>query len=454
MQKSALTYIQQYPWWVTGVAVLCLTMGPLPIKIVGVVLMACVAWYHPAIPLALVPATAPLYLIPMAVSATAAIPVHEVILIIATPFWIKHLWHARHTVWHRADLWVALLLVSATASIVWALPEGRGEALRTWRWIIVEPVWWLLLMRLAIITQRITMTRLVQVMMVAGGIVAGIGALQFIGIDLAPWLGQKRAFSDNVVATGNVRRVASVYGHANNLGLFLERIWPWALAALVVPAWRWRGAWPIAVSVAIGLLLSFSRGAWLATALASGLFVALYAGASTLRRRPWLVPGAMAVGIALVAGALLARGGEGGSIDARLLLWQESVAWLQQRPWGLGLGQFYFFHNPEFGHSIMDARLIGTSEQYAAHPHNLVLDIWLNLGPGGLIAIGALVITSLRAALRPPLTISARSLAAITLVAMLAHGSIDQFFFVSDLVYCFWFMILMIQVDTDQATPL
>jgi putative inorganic carbon (HCO3(-)) transporter len=206
--------------------------------------------------------------------------------------------------------------------------------------------------------------------------------------------------------------------------------------------------------VAIGLLLSFSRGAWLATALASGLFVALYAGASTLRRRPWLVPGAMAVGIALVAGALLARGGEGGSIDARLLLWQESVAWLQQRPWGLGLGQFYFFHNPEFGHSIMDARLIGTSEQYAAHPHNLVLDIWLNLGPGGLIAIGALVITSLRAALRPPLTISARSLAAITLVAMLAHGSIDQFFFVSDLAYCFWFMILMIQVDTDQPTPL
>jgi O-antigen ligase len=163
---------------------------------------------------------------------------------------------------------------------------------------------------------------------------------------------------------------------------------------------------------------------------------------------------AMGIGIALVAVALLARGGEGGSIDARLLLWQESITWLQQRPWGLGLGQFYFFHNPEFGHSIMDARLIGTSEQYAAHPHNLVLDIWLNLGPIGLIAIGAIVFAHLRQALRPPLTIRARTLSAITLVAMLAHGSIDQFFFVSDLVYCFWLMILVIQVDTDQATPL
>jgi len=454
MQKSALTYVQQYSWWMAGVAVLCLTMGPLPIKIVGVVLMACVAWYHPAIPLALVPATAPLYLIPMAVSATAAIPIHEVILIIVTPFWLTHVWRERHTIWRPSDLWVALLLISATLSIAWALPEGRGEALRTWRWIIVEPVWWLVLMRHAIATQRITIARLIQVMAVAGGIVAGIGALQFIGVDLAPWLGQKRSFSDNVVATGNIRRVASVYGHANNLGLFLERIWPWALAALVVPAWRWRGAWPVAISVAIGLLLSFSRGAWLATALASGLFVAVYAGASTLRRRPWLIPSAMSVGIALVAVALLARGGEGGSIDARLLLWQESVAWLQQRPWGLGLGQFYFFHNPEFGHSIMDARLIGTSEQYAAHPHNLVLDMWLNLGPAGLIAIGAIIIAQLRHALRPPLTISARTLAAITLVAMLAHGSIDQFFFVSDLVYCFWLMILVIQVDTDQATPL
>jgi O-antigen ligase len=309
-------------------------------------------------------------------------------------------------------------------------------------------------MRIAIASHHITITRMMHVMLVAGSFVAGIGILQYIGIDLAPWLGQKRAFSDNVVATGNIRRVASVYGHANNLGLFLERLWPWALAAIVVPAWRWRGAWPVAISVAIGLLLSFSRGAWLAAALASGLLVALHVGASTLRRRPWLVPMAMGIGIALVAVALLARGGEGGSIDARLLLWQESITWLQQRPWGLGLGQFYFFHNPEFGHSIMDARLIGTSEQYAAHPHNLVLDIWLNLGPIGLIAIGAIVFAHLRQALRPPLTIRARTLSAITLVAMLAHGSIDQFFFVSDLVYCFWLMILVIQVDTDQATPL
>ena len=454
MQKFALNHIQQSPWWVAIVAVLCLTMGALPIKIIGMALLALVAWHHPAIPLALVPATAPLYLIPMAVSASVAIPVHEVVLIIVTPFWVKHLWHARHTVWRPTDLWVALFLVSATASIVWALPEGRGEALRTWRWIIVEPVWWLVLMRIAIASHHITITRMMHVMLVAGSFVAGIGILQYIGIDLAPWLGQKRAFSDNVVATGNIRRVASVYGHANNLGLFLERLWPWALAAIVVPAWRWRGAWPVAISVAIGLLLSFSRGAWLAAALASGLLVALHVGASTLRRRPWLVPMAMGIGIALVAVALLARGGEGGSIDARLLLWQESITWLQQRPWGLGLGQFYFFHNPEFGHSIMDARLIGTSEQYAAHPHNLVLDIWLNLGPIGLNAIGAIVFAHLRQALRPPLTIRARTLAAITLVAMLAHGSIDQFFFVSDLVYCFWLMILVIQVDTDQATPL
>jgi O-antigen ligase len=133
---------------------------------------------------------------------------------------------------------------------------------------------------------------------------------------------------------------------------------------------------------AIGLVLSFSRGAWLAAVLASALLVLVNQGAHLLRQKPWLMLVAVSVGLIVAAGALLARGTNVGSLDARVLFWHESLTWLQQRPWGHGSGQFYFYHNPEYGHSIIDPSLIGTSEQYAAHPHNLFLDLWLNLGSG------------------------------------------------------------------------
>ena len=161
-----------------------------------------------------------------------------------------------------------------------------------------------------------------------------------------------------------------------------------------------------------------------------------------------------AAGLAVAAGALLARGTNVGSLDARVLFWYESLTWLQQRPWGLGLGQFYFYHNPEYGHSIIDPSLIGTSEQYAAHPHNLFLDLWLNLGPWGLLVVGVLVVRSWRQSILAPQASWAAITAGIVVVATVAHGLIDQFFFVSDLIYCFWFCLVLIAVDREPVTRL
>jgi len=39
-------------------------------------------------------------------------------------------------------------------------------------------------------------------------------------------------------------------------------------------------------------------------------------------------------------------------------------------------------------------------------------------------------------------------------VATVAHGLIDQFFFVSDLIYCFWLCLVLIAVDREPATRL
>ena len=457
MQKSQLA-LYTYRWPLALIGLLSIQVLPIWAKVFGVALLAWLLWHDWHIGVVLVPMTAPLYLIPVAITAQAAVPLHEIVLLLTVAGAGLSLLRQRQWpwVWHPFDLWVVLLLGSATMSLFWVLPEGRSEALRVWRWLIVEPIIWFLLVRHAR-AQGLTIQLLQQGLVITGAIVAGLGILQFVGVDLVPWLGSKRAFSDNVVATGNIRRVASVYGHANNVGLFLERVWPFALVGVLGMRpqlnWRWAGIGMIA----LGIVFSFSRGAWMSIALATFLLAIWHVQQQRSLPIVRIVIGMLVIGVVIVLGTLLARGGSIGSIDARWLLWQESVTWLMQRPWGLGLGQFYFYHNPEYGRSIMDVSLIGTSEQYASHPHNVVLDTWLNLGPVGLIAlVGMLVHLVRRSVLYSGVNRVMRA-AGVMLVAAFVHGMVDQFWFVADLMYCFWLaaaMILYDGVDTSDTARL
>jgi O-antigen ligase len=457
MQKSQLA-LYTYRWPLALIGLLSIQVLPIWAKVFGVALLAWLLWHDWHIGVVLVPMTAPLYLIPVAITAQAAVPLHEIVLLLTVAGAGLSLLRQRQWpwVWHPFDLWVVLLLGSATMSLFWVLPEGRGEALRVWRWLIVEPIIWFLLVRHAR-AQGLTIQLLQQGLVITGAIVAGLGILQFVGVDLVPWLGSKRAFSDNVVATGNIRRVASVYGHANNVGLFLERVWPFALVGVLGMRpqlnWRWAGIGMIA----LGIVFSFSRGAWMSIALATFLLAIWHVQQQRSLPIVRIVIGMLVIGVVIGLGTLLARGGSIGSIDARWLLWQESVTWLMQRPWGLGLGQFYFYHNPEYGRSIMDVSLIGTSEQYASHPHNVVLDTWLNLGPVGLIAlVGMLVHLVRRSVLYSGVNRVMRA-AGVMLVAAFVHGMVDQFWFVADLMYCFWLaaaMILYDGVDTSDTARL
>jgi O-antigen ligase len=449
-------HIQRYQWLIIGLALMMVQSMPLAGKVVGIIGLCVIAMTNHAVLLIVVAATTPLYLMPVTLTDTAAIPLHEIVWGIAILAWVGTRWRQQQAIvsWMRHDRWVGALLGCAVLAVVWALPEGRGEALRWLRWLVVEPIIWYLCVRTALHHRLLHPHQLIQGMMISAGVVAGIGTLQAIGYDIVPLLGQKRAFSENVISTGNIIRVASVYGHPNNLALFLERIWPFAFIALLVPQLRSRAISVVAILCAIGLLLSFSRGAWLAAGCAT-LFIAMrYYGIPFIRPQPRIVFGLALVALAATLFALLTRGASVGSIDARMLLWYESITWLQQRPWGLGLGQFYFYHNPEYGHSIIHASLIGTSEQYAAHPHNLILDVWLNLGLWGLIVVAVLVGHALRRSLAFNQSTWWAVAAGMMLITALIHGLVDQFYFVSDIAYCFWFAFSIIDVDTSTDTPL
>ncbi|GAB4202275.1 MAG: hypothetical protein OHK0022_25330 [Roseiflexaceae bacterium] len=291
---------------------------------------------------------------------------------------------------------------------------------------------------------------------ILGGVLAAvIGLLQVVGVDLIWMFGDKATVgrAENVVSDGALVRATSFYGHPNNLGLALGRVWPLA-AVLALAAWRGllpkRQAWlygPAALVCLAGIVVSVSRGAWLGVVAAAAVLVAHQLARNTHNARlPWLL--GLGAALAVVAGlALTLRGGPvGGSGAVRLLIWREALLLIQQHPLGLGLDQFLYYHDPQYGRSLIDPSLIGTSEQFAAHPHNLVLDTWLRVGPLGLLALGWLVLRYLRAGLRTlrgpaelPALVALGALAA--LAAALVHGMVDNFYFVTDLALAFWLLL-------------
>jgi hypothetical protein len=71
-----------------------------------------------------------------------------------------------------------------------------------------------------------------------------------------------------------------------------------------------------------------------------------------------------------------------------------------------------------------------------------------------LIVVGVLVVRAWRQSILAPQASWAAITAGIVVVATVAHGLIDQFFFVSDLIYCFWLCLVLIAVDREPATRL
>jgi O-antigen ligase len=479
-------------------------------------LFAVLALFQPDLAILFVPLTAPLYLIPVSLGGLrereTLLPLHEIALIVTTGAFVgRWIWQAvmRRTrnsstahaesgavpnattqIWHaiRQGLPYLLFLLCGIWGVMIALPGSRGEALREFRWLILEP---LIFYGLLLLLGRSAWRGAAMALIIVGSAVALIGLLQFVGLDLVPLIGQKRSFSENIVDAGNARRVASVYGHPNNLGLFLGRVWPLAAALALVmgihqesgvrsqesepqnhettePPYLGRDAllgrlailpnprqigplqiipiYAIATLLCMaGLFVSFSRGAWLGAVAACVVLGFHLVNQMSAGSRPssgirYRAIFAVVAVLALLTGLALTLRGGGGSEETRLLLWREAAGYLMQHPFGIGLDQFYAYHLPDSGHSLIDPSLIGTSEQYAAHPHNLLLDIWLRMGPFGLVAFSWLIIRFVRRATsRDPLMIGAMA----ALAAALTHGFVDQFYFVPDVAFAFWVLLAL-----------
>ncbi|MCB0014241.1 MAG: O-antigen ligase family protein, partial [Anaerolineales bacterium] len=404
------------------------------IYMAALLLLFVLLYLRPAWGFALVAFSLPLYVLPKAMLGYRFSPVEFFILLAflaALAHWLT-IPAARHRLrWRRADGAVLAFLVIATASL-W-FTERLDVATNEWRVVILEPLLIYAAFRLIRPDER-------ERAHILDGLVASGLMIALIG------LGQYLTGQNLITAEGGLLRLRSIYGSPNNVALYFERILPFTLAfALVGHGWRRRAYGSATLVLGLAGLLTFSKGGLLlGFPVAIGVVLLLWLKGRGRRVWPWLLAG-LVVGPAglLVVQQIPALSGRldilGVTSDFRVNLWQASLNMIRENPWwGVGLDNFLYAYR---GRYILQA---AWQEPNLNHPHNIILDYWTRLGIFGLLSglwlWAELAGTAWRRWRATPAHPFALGLAG-AVAAMLAHGLVDQSYFLVDLAGAFCLLL-------------
>lgn len=337
-----------------------------------------------------------------------------------------------------------LLVVAGVISA--AAAADRHVALEWLRWTIAEPVLYFLL--LLVFLKRDRYWEYLVLSAVLGGVVAGaIGIGQSLVATQGPMI---------PLLGVHLEQARGAYGSPDNLGLLFDRVIPlWLSLALMASALKRAMYGILGAVLAVALLLAYSRGAWIAIAIAVLLLLAL--------SQPWgrwAVVGALvlAVLIGAAAGPRIAStlaSGHAGTASKRLIIWTAAARMVRDHPLlGIGPDNFQHYYAPTRKQDRWQKECapglgyVGTNAQgepCLSHPHNELLDFWLSTGIAGLIAFLWLEVVFWKdaaagPALRDPLVLGASA----AMVASLIHGLVDNSYFLPDLAVLFWMLCALV----------
>jgi O-antigen ligase len=344
-------------------------------------------------------------------------------------------------IFHPLDLCMMALAVLGSVSLLWS--DLLPEALRELRVMLIEPALFYALIRV-LRPDRRDLAFAVEVLLFTGFLLAAIGIVSFFT-------------EENVVVTQEgARRLISVYGSPNSVGLMLGRILPFALAYLLADVTQWRKilAAVCGITMLVAVALSQSVGAILL-----GLPAAVVVMALGWRGRN-VIPALAGVGAAGVVALIpLSRvlprlrqitDIENNTTVLRLNLWRSTVQMLEDKPLtGVGMDQFLYAYRSRY--ILPEA----WQDPDLSHPHNILLDYWVRLGILGVMLAVALQWFFWRQALAVYRAVRevdglrfALVLGAMGAMAdFLAHGLVDMAHFNINLSYIFALLLaLVVQV--------
>jgi O-antigen ligase len=337
----------------------------------------------------------------------------------------------RHVVRRSSSLDLAVLFFLLVSGLSLAVSENSGVSFYELRTVIVGPVVLYLLLREAALDEE-GLLRLVDALVLGAVIVSLVGLYQYF-------------VSGDVITAEGVRRVRAVYGSPNNLGLYLGRIVPLLVAFGFFGRARLRSLGYLAACapVVLCLYLTHSRGAWLLGVPAALLFLGLMRGWRALLAAAGAVVGAF-LALVPLAGAERIRSLSDlstGTGFLRLKLWEATLAMIRDHPlFGVGLDNFLYQY-PRY--MLPEA----WEEPDLSHPHNILLDWWSRLGILGVAALMWLLVGFFKRGLRLHRSLEDGELRVLVLglmasmVDFLAHGLIDNSYFLVDLAFVFFLSV-------------
>ena len=370
-------------------------------------------------------------------------------------------WDQISGIWHRvfafrlrlSTLDWAVLFFVAISVLSLLVAENPGVAKRELRVVVLDPAFFYFLLRVIPLKER-DLQRIAEALILAALGVSLIGLYQY-------------AFTADFISAEGVHRVRSVYASPNNLGLFLGRIVPILTSLVLFDRSPLRRAFHglISLPILVCFYLTYSRGAWLLGLPAALLFIGLVRGGRAI----WAALGAS---LAAAGGLLLPLLGtermastfntQGGTAFLRLKLWEGSLNMIQDHPLlGVGLDNFLYQYRTRY---ILPG---AWKEADLSHPHNIVLDYWTRLGALGVAAIAWLEIAFFRKGLslyrRLPDGLERALILGLmaSMVDFLAHGLIDNSYFLVDLAFVFFLTVGVVaklqemrQSESTQFLPL
>ncbi len=331
--------------------------------------------------------------------------------------------------------WVALLWVAlGVVSLSWA--RFRPFALHELRVIILDPALFYLLLRVMRLGRR-DLVWLADTLVFSGAAIATVGLWWFFT-------------GEGVVETQEgARRLISIYGSPNGVGLYLGRCLPFALAYVLLPLGGVRrtvGAGALSVMLA-AVLLSQSRGAILLGMPAAVVLVLVFWYGRRAVRPVLVALGVMtAIFVPLSLALPRLRDLLGDTAFFRRHLWYSALNLIREHPLtGAGLDQFLYWYRSRY--LLPEA----WAEPNLAIPHNVLLNHWVNLGVLGVIVGAGFQIGFWRGLWQarqhvqsdPALFALVLGLAG-SMAHGLAHGLVDVTYFSINLAFVFFLSLGML----------
>jgi O-antigen ligase len=343
------------------------------------------------------------------------------------------------------DFGVIAWLAMGCISLSWAalLPKAITEL----RVMLIEPVLFYIILRTSRLDKK-SLLRLVDALLLAAIVVSAVGFWLYV---------QGEA---TITAEAGARRLASVYGSPNNVGLFLGRCIPFALAFILIRADRRRRLFAVAALLIMVAAVALSQSA-------GALFIGIPASVIAVLFLAWgkraLLPILGLAGAGIVGFVVAMRSARfarlldfsSGTNFARIRVWSSALNMLRDHPiTGIGLDQFLYQFRGQY--IMPDA----WQEPNLSHPHNFILDFWLRLGIFGVLVFVWIQVAFWQAShhayklyrTRNPLYFALIIGMMGSMINLLAHGLVDNSVYVQDLAYIFVLLLgLAIQFSNARA---